>query len=402
MLVTLVIILLLIWAAVVWSIYSNFLVFYSNFSESENYHRAYYTSISALERWELVVKQRSPWYVWSGWFKMWTWMGSTNNPNWWSDSGLTWFSYLWDNPEISTVFWTVESKTNRIPAISGWNVEWMLSTWDSVNYNMMDYENAENFLLYIDKSEGDPYKKVECSNGGVNNDDCGASNPDKITWVIRLPELLKEKWFGNLDINKALIWQDEWTNIPKDDPIVDWQIRWNYTDESPNTVPFTVFSTSNINSGGRNTVDTNRDSVFRESDINNGLSFNFWDKKFSPFNSPSSRGSKLNWLTVVSQKANYISGQGIGYILNGNGSFSNVQLRFSLLNLLKGTTGDANDPKSHIYPFLEYYVDFDGNEVPDRYYTITAEWNYADFQVNTIVKKPTTKETILWSFTSIF
>ena len=54
MLAILIIILVLLWAAVVWSIYSNFLVFYSNFSESENYHRAYYASISALERWELV------------------------------------------------------------------------------------------------------------------------------------------------------------------------------------------------------------------------------------------------------------------------------------------------------------------------------------------------------------
>lgn len=397
MLVTLVIILLLIWAAVVWSIYSNFLVFYSNFSESENYHRAYYTSISALERWELVVKQRSPWYVWSGWFKMWTWMGSTNNPNWWLDSGLTWFSYLWDNPEISTVFWTVESKTTRIPATWEWNIEWMLSAWDSSDYNMMDYENAENFLLYIDRSENDPYKKVECSSGGVINSDCLASNPDKITWEIRLPKLLEERWFGRLDTSRALIWQDEWTNIPKDDPIVDWQIRWNYT-ENNNTVPFTVFSTSNINSGGKNTVDTNRDSVFRESDINNGLSFNFWSSK-TPFN----RGSFLSSLTVVSQKANDISNSKFDDIFNNNnGKFSNVQLRFSLLNLLKGTTGTTSNPESHIYPFLEYYVDFDNKEVPDRYYTITAEWNYADFQVNTIVKKPTTKETILWSFTSIF
>lgn len=398
MLVTLVIILLLIWAAVVWSIYSNFLVFYSNFSESENYHRAYYTSISALERWELVVKQHSPWYVWSGGFKMWTWMGSKNNQNWWSDNDLTWFSYLWDNPSISTVFWTVESKTNRIPTISGWNVEWMLSTWDSVNYNMMDYEDAENFLLYIDNSDGKPYEKVDCDNDWDDNY-CNQSTPDKITWKIRLPKLLEEEWFGTLDESKALIWQDRWTNIPKDDPIVDWQIRWNYTDS--NTVPFTVFSTSNINSEGKNTVNYHSDSVFRESDINNGLSFSFWEK-YSPFNSSSPRGNKLSWLTVVSQKANNISGQKIGYILkNNNGKFSNVQLRFSLLNLLKGTTG-SNNNESHIYPFLEYYVDFNGNEVPDRYYTITAEWNYADFQVNTIVKKPTTKETILWSFTSIF
>jgi hypothetical protein len=171
-----------------------------------------------------------------------------------------------------------------------------------------------------------------------------------------------------LDESKALIWQDRWTNIPKDDPIVDWQIRWNYTDENLNTVPFTVFSTSNINSGGKNTVDTNRDSVFRESDINKWLSFKFWSSK-TPFN----RGYLISWLTVVSQKANDISNNKFEDIFNNNnGKFSNVQLRFSLLNLLKGTTGDANDPESHIYPFLEYYVDFDGNEVPDRYYTITA------------------------------
>lgn len=391
MLVTLVIILLLIWAAVVWSIYSNFLVFYSNFSESENYHRAYYTSISALERWELVVKQRSPWYVWSGGFRMWTRMGSYNN--WWDDSSLTWFSYLWDNPEISTVFWTVESKTTRIPATWEWNIEWMLSAQDSDNYNMMDYENAENFLLYIDRSEGSPYKKVECSSG-INNSDCLASNPDEIKWKIRLPQLLVEKWFGDLDTTKPLVWLYE-SNVPKDDPIVDWQIRWNYNDnEDSDTVPFTVFSTSSINSEGKNTVDTNRDSVFRESDINKWLSFSFWDNK-TPFN----RWTHLNQLTVVSQKANSISGNRFKYIFENN-NFSNVQLRFSLLNILKGFSGDSNNP--NVYPFLEYYVDFDGKEVPDRYYTITAEWNYADFQVNTIVRKPTTKETILWSFTSIF
>jgi hypothetical protein len=56
----------------------------------------------------------------------------------------------------------------------------MLSAWDSSGYNMMDYENAENFLLYIDNSVGDPYKKVECSSG-INNSDCSASEPDKIT-----------------------------------------------------------------------------------------------------------------------------------------------------------------------------------------------------------------------------
>ena len=108
MLIILVLILLLIWSAVVWTIYSNFLVFYSNFSESENYHKAYYASISALERWELVVKQHKPWYMGSGGFILWVWTWSIyrdlfNNPidNWWSDGSLSWFSYFEKNQNKS-------------------------------------------------------------------------------------------------------------------------------------------------------------------------------------------------------------------------------------------------------------------------------------------------------------
>jgi hypothetical protein len=74
-------------------------------------------------------------------------------------------------------------------------------------------------------------------------------------------------------------------------------------------------------------------------------------------------------------------------------NFNKSQLRFSLLNLLWSGTS--------VYPFLEYYTDF-WTIVPDKYYTINGEWNYKDYQINTIVQKPTVKETILWSFTSVF
>ena len=68
MLLTLIIIVALIWAAVIWNIYSGFITFYTNFGEIENYNKAYYASIAALERAELVTKQRQPWYDWSGWW----------------------------------------------------------------------------------------------------------------------------------------------------------------------------------------------------------------------------------------------------------------------------------------------------------------------------------------------
>lgn len=370
MLVMLILILLLVWAAAVWTIYSGFSIFYSNFSETENYHRAYYASISALERWELAVKQHEPWYIWSGGFINWVWTWSRQN--WWSDKNLSWFSYLWNNAKDTTVFWTVNSRTNRIPAISGWDVEPMLSATDSSNYNKMDYENAEVFLLYYDKSTN-PYGQASIQKSSVSS----------ITWIIRLPALLSSK-FWKLDTNKALVWLSG--SLPPDDAIVDWQIRWEY-----NNTPFTVYSTQGIAFGGNTPkVDAKKDTVFRESDINEPLKFEF--KKKNPIKNPTSRGSNISELTVISQNENIIKSLDFSTIFGYNSG----QLRFALLNLLQWTW-------NNIYPFLEYYVDFGNNAiVPDKYYTINAEWEYKDFKVNTIIKKPTVKESILWSFTSIF
>ena len=262
MLVTLVIILLLIWAAVVWSIYSNFVVFYSNFSESENYHKAYYASISALERWELVTKQRAPWFIWSGWFILgeWTWADGQEYRN---DTSLSGFSYLWDNSDESSVFWTVNSRTTRIPAISGWDVEWMLSADDSPNYNMMWYENSEVFLLYYDKSEWSPYD--------TSIVEIGKSSPESISWIIRLPaQLHLSWWYRLLDTGDSLIWK-AW-DLPNDDAIVDRQIRGKYQWKA-----FTIYSTQ---STARSTINYGKDSIFRESDINSPLMFDFSkDKK---------------------------------------------------------------------------------------------------------------------------
>ena len=367
MLAILIIILVLLWAAVVWSIYSNFMVFYSNFSETENYHKAYYASISALERWELVTKQRQPWYIWSWGFILWTWQGSFSN--WWSDGSLSGFSYFWENKEQTSVFRDINSRTTRIPNEWKWDVERMLSTGDSNNYNMMNYENAEIFLLYYDQSNGNPYKTSDVS--------ILKSNPTQITWEIRLPWLLHDK-FWNLKYNEPLIYD----NLTTDDSIVDRQIRW-FTNIN---TPFTVYSTESLI---WSSISTHKDSVFRESDINNPLQFKFKDKK-SPISNPDNRGGSITTLTVISQAEDEIKDKNFQDIF----SQSWVQLRFALLNLLEWSWKNN-------YPFLEYYADF-WTEVADKYYTINAEWNFKDFQVNTIIQKPTIKETILWSFTSIF
>lgn len=386
MLVTLVIILLLIWAAVVWSIYSNFVVFYSNFFESENYHKAYYASISALERWELVTKQRAPWFIWSGWFILgeWTWADGQEYRN---DTSLSGFSYLWDNSDESSVFWTVNSRTTRIPAISGWDVEWMLSADDSPNYNMMWYENSEVFLLYYDKSEWSPYDTsiVEIEQ----------SRPEAISWIIRLPAQLNSLsgWYWLLDTSDSLIWK-VW-DLPNDDAIVDRQIRGQFKRGSK--YPFIVYSTQ---STVRSNINYGHDSVFRESDINSPLNFRFWFPGNLDSRDPIVGDSNGHWDRIqniinISEVDDDLNGlQGFRNLFE-HGSISEKSFRFSLLNLLKTTNS------GQYYPFLEYYADF-WTDVSDKYYTIDGEWNYKDFQVNTIIQKPTVKETVLWNFTSIF
>lgn len=399
MLLLLIIILVLIWAAVVWSIYSNFLVFYSNFSETENYHKAYYAAISALERGELVVKQRSPWYEWFAW-RYRNQNTNTKQRTWfnWSDWVITSdFSYLSDNYKPSEMIRTVESLTTRIPKNGKWNVEFLLRNYDSTGYNMLWYEDAEVFLLYFDTSDGNPYTKVDCQRWF---NWCQDSKPYSITWEIRLPQKLLGD-FKELNTEAILVWTNNQT--PKDDAIIDRQIRWKYKyDTNKDPVTYTIYSTQKTENNNKK-VSYSDDTIFRESDINNGWNFRFENRR-NPIRNWS-HGTN-NPVTIISQAEESIrKNNNFSNLFTkdlSNDSSSQNQLRFSLLNIIR----DSNEiPKT--YPFLEYYVEFYDDKwhhksVSDRNYTINGKWSFWDFQVNIPRQKPTVKETVLWNFTSIF
>lgn len=379
MLLTFVVILLVIWASVVWSIYSGFLTFYRSFDETENYNKAYYASIWALERAELAIRQRWPWYEWDWWRQDWasTWSSLNEEVNIWDGiNNSSWLSYLNFNP-TSNLFWSIKAKTSTIPSKWNWDVDWTIFSWDSIDYNKMDYENAEIFLLYYDSGSNSPY-----NSGQVN---IQQSRPSGISWTLRLPETVKEK-FWQLDTNQSL------STIIKNDPIVDWQIRWKYQWEQ-----FTIYSFSHTNIDERNNPASQilrKDSVIRESDINswsNGNNINFGSSSKSPVSKKWGNDTNPE-RTIISSKDAEISGNASNF----NKVFNNytwLQLRMSLLNLLK--TWDV------VYPYLEYKLNF-WEPVTDKYYTIDAEWKLWDYKVNLIVQKPTIRESVYWNFTVIF
>ena len=374
MLLSLVLILLLIWAAVVGSLYSNFIVFYKSFSETDSYNKAYYTSIAGLERWELVTKQREIGYVGSWW---WKWMTSTPSIDS-TDYIESGFSYLVES-EDTNLLRDVNSRTTRIPKIWEWDVDWMLSTWDSIDYNKMDYENAEVFSLYYDESTTDsPYTKKSCSSG-----DCTDSKT-RIKWEIRLPPKILEAFWVNwsLDATDSLVvgWR-------KNDEIVDWQFRW-FTDWNP----FTIFARNKANSDSAWALA--EDSIIRESEINEKVKINSHKDTSSTqwrrqINEKKTRESKL---VVVS--AGSFDGVNNFEDITEESNYTRLNFRLSLLNLLKSKG-------KQVYPYLEYYLYFN-RPVSDKYFRIDGEGRYKDYQVNIIMYKPTVKESVLWSFTVIF
>lgn len=357
---------LLVWAAVVGSIYSSFLVFQSNFSQTENYHKAYYAAVAALERAELVLKQRWPWFQWSGW-----WSGTATYGVSSDHKPTTWFSYLSDTNRPSTLMRSITSRTKRIPQKWEWDVDRTIFSWESMDYNKMDYENAEIFLLYYDNwNNANAYKKVE-------SNEYQKSLVQNITGYIRLPDPLKNM-FWSLDTSKPLF------GVVNDDAIVDWQLRGKYKNND-----FTIYATQKLQqTAWQRFKPTLWDSAIRESNINSWVTL-----KFSNNKNPVKTDTNTTF-TIISPFDTEIWNSNFKGIFSSNYT-TNLNLRLALLNLLKSKN-------NMIYPYLEYYLDFWEIEVSDKYFHINAEWKFWDYQVNLLINKPTVKESILWSFTVVF
>ncbi|MDD2537262.1 MAG: hypothetical protein PHU61_02080 [Candidatus Absconditabacteria bacterium] len=380
MVIALLIVLLFIGSALVGAIYSSFIAFYADFSDTVSYNKAYYGAVSGVERAQLVLRYRDPGFEGTGGRIRGNEFNSSP-----TDKKASNFSHF--TQEDNGILRNIQSRTTSIPRAGEGNVNWMFLGNNSLNYNTLDYSLAENFILSIDNSNGNFYKKE----GTKEN------NTVAIRGEIRLPPALKNKKDGSVlfgDLATEPIMGAPLADIGEDgiydDTVVDWSIRGEY-----NNSPFMIFPTVGIRYFGDKAIQYDKDSTIRESRIN-GEDELFFGPNFGPFNNNTNTEH-----TVISQYENTLKTMNFSTILTGNNS-PDLKLRIALLNTLFSK-------EKFIYPYLEYTFSFFSNsagttpaEVSDRFFTITSSSKVGNYEVKLSVKKPTVTESILGSFTVIF
>lgn len=340
------------------------------------YQAAYYGAVSAVERAELGLRYRSPWFVWSGWFLWTTGYGPLSDYTPELLSGVQqWF------------WWTIQSRTTSIPNIGMGNTDPMLSDISSKNYNQIWYVNLETFLLsYDDTPSSDVYAisllpLVYFTGGGI-------------TGVFRLPPKVFSGFWLWTDPSSTLCRLDGYLNDctsdgdpdgdwTYDDIALSWSLEWLY-----NWNGFKIFPTIAVFQYSWMRIDYPNDNAIRESVINNTGTIDF-----NKFTLLMSNGVGLHKHTVVGSDASAIETWTFNEILSLS-NFSGLRVSFGAANLFRTRIGS-------IYPYLEYQFTFP-QSIADRFYTIEWHGRVGEYDVKILLKKPTVQGTVGGDFTLIF
>lgn len=375
--------LLVVVMGILTSVYSVFSPFMENLWNVSDYQMAYYGAVSSVERAELALRYRTPWFIWSWWF---TWVVV-----WTAFGPLSDYTTGFIAPEDHWFRWTINSRspllswtlhTYTIPGEGMGNVDPMIS--DDSNYNELWYTDLETFLLSYDTtSTWELYYTWDSTLVFFSG--------DTVTWVFRLPPKLYTS-FGDLCATSVGAEFDSQCDPDGDglydDSAVVWTLEWLYK-----TNGFKIFPTMSAFYYQSNpTVNTSNDNVIRESIINETGVITFDDSVLHRY-TPISNGSDI-WLhNVVAQDATEIENQKFSNIFTST-DFSDIRLSFGAANLFRTATGT-------IYPYLEYQFTFP-QPIADRFYTIEWHSRIGDYDVQIVIKKPTVEWTIGGDFTVIF
>ncbi len=366
-------VLLVVAMGILVSVYSVFFPFIQNLWTVTQYHMAYYGAMSAVERAELGLRYRAPWFAGTGWF-------------FWS----TWYGPLSDyTPELLSgdnqgFVRTINSRTSTIPSQGMGNADPMLSNPDSRDYNTLGYTLLETLLLSYDNTT-DPQSYYTWWTT------LSYFNGDHLTGVFRLPPKI-HSLFGDAP---GLLCASSLGNDCDpdgdgvyDDVAVSWSMEWFYQGNG-----FKIFPTISVFYYSGMQVDTYKDNAIRESIIN-ATGFITLDVSSAHHFTPISNGTKLAQHTVVSPDASVIENQPFSQILSDTNNFSGLRLSFGAVNLFRTYTGA-------IYPYLEYQFTFP-QPVADRFYTIEGDGRVGEYDVKIVLKKPTVQWTVGGDFTVVF
>ncbi len=355
--------------------YSVFFPFFQQISNITQYNAAYYSALSSVERGLLVLKYRSPGFEWSGGF-IWS-------TTWWPKSDAV-ISFLTGNAQGSSR--QISSRTSRIPLSGMGNTDSLLQSGDSSSYNVMGYTSLEVIPLSFDATtSGEQYY------GYTWTDNIVYFSGSDFTGILRLPRVVYSA-FGNTiyawlcdaaaePYNCDLDQDDMYDEVK-----VNRWLAWTYAG-----ISFKLFSVPDIFYYSGMQVNEPFDSTIRASRINNLATYilplSFWNS-FSPLLVSSS-------LT----EHNSISATGTVKQMTFHDIFvspevSWLQLSLWLISLLRSQKGD-------LYPYLEYSFSFP-QPVSNTYYLLDAHGRNRSYDVQIIIKKPTTDKSIGGDFTVIF
>lgn len=426
MLLWLVFVVLVLSVAMMLAMFSSFFPFSNQYWNIAQYTSAYYTAMSAVERWALAVKYAGHSSGWiAHWFdgeSWWKYIKSTNSYSWvWNFSDVwTWDFFSYGNSWATAMLWTVKSTTNRIPKLWEWDVEPILqeSWYHSQDYNMLNYNKTELISLNWSSAISDNkfYEYSSNTNGKITD----------VSWEFRLnPYLYKKMIDSSCPSSKDCAYLCKNTHCPweKDQtrsenlPMIDWVLKWRYNSGGLSEFSIIPSESSTVSSTSYH-VNISKDSVIRKNNINqytkayvfsspNPVNGTFWDSKvtvafswgeqINRYNISARQLDNITGLNVISRNADTLKSMwGFSSVLN-DPNVLDPHLSFELINYL----WNNQSSKPQLYPFLEYYFSFN-NVWMDRYYTIKWEWKVWKYNITLQVKKPTMKDSSLWNFTIIF
>ena len=403
MLILIVFILIMIGSALTFNIYSIFRPFIQTLSNIQHYNVAYYWAISSIERAELVLRYHTAWFEGS-----WGWEASND---FWPSSDKKIANFWLLSKAQNWMWWEIKSRitsngstTVYLPKPWKWNVDYELRRtgtdywWSSSWFNKLDYNMAEEFLLYRDDTTdtGEFYTGVDEINKIVD------INPDSIQVLLRLPPKIGTKFNGggasNIDdLADGLDLDGDWIS---DDIIVNRSLFWIDNDSPQNE--FTILPTIDVDYDNNPYSVKAWDTAIRESIINNFTNWNpnicfgnnsscrsiGWDKN------PVQNESKPDYHNIIPDDSPF-SWHSFKYIFS---NWHKLHLKFSIVNLMKTS-------EWKIYPFLEYKLIFNFDsptEISDRFFHIKWIWKVWDYKVIINLNKPVVKSSAESDFTILF